>query len=102
MKGLPELFLNLLERRRVGTKSDLKNTFVRAACPEKDGVDWIRGRLDSDIPQGDVHTMGSRLLTNCTQHLAAETLGRLELRTRRRTEAQLKGFHTTRREDLAA
>src|SRR4029079_12854011 len=38
VKGVPEFFLNNLERWRVGTKSDLENAFVRAAGPEKDSV----------------------------------------------------------------
>jgi hypothetical protein len=99
---MPEFLLNDLERWRVGTKSDLQNAFVRTARPEKDGVDWIGRRLDADIPQCDVYTIRASLIANGIQHLAAETLGRLELRTRRRTEAQLKGFHAARGKDLAA
>ncbi len=102
MKRPSELLLNDLERACVGTKSDLQNAFVRAAGPEKDGVDWVGRRLDADIPQCDVEMVRSDLLANGIQNLATEALGRLELGACRRAESQLKGFHATGWKDLPA
>ena len=75
---------------------------MRAAGPEEDRVDRVRRGLHADVAEGDVDIVRARRLADDVQDVAAQALGRLEFRSRRRAEPQLEGLDAARREDLAA